>query len=379
MTFSLLALGSHGYAAPSTEGTATELEFQARARLARQADDPAALADLARALAWQERWDEAQALYERLLRATPDDADHLLGLAQIWKGRGHPDRALPLLRRARALAPDYQDVWQSEIQALSASGQPEQARKLKELAHQRFPDAAWAAAPPTSMRPATTVSVDTEFARLSGARGDRREQVLHVVHQWRPRTNVFGGVIRTQQLGTLDRYFYAGTTLPWGPGSTLQLELGGSSTHHIAPKQRLGVQWQVQPGSGWDLGVGWRLSRYDTATARLWQLSADRYWGSHQWGYTVYLGSARGANAVSHKLMWTYHLSDHDRIGISLSHGHEIEAEGARLSRTQVRSASLSGHHRLTDAWAATWTLGWLQYQPGYLRRGAHVGLRYTF
>ena len=61
--------------------TGPELESQARTRLQRQPDDPAALADLARALAWQQRWDEAQALYERLLAATSDDADHLLGLA----------------------------------------------------------------------------------------------------------------------------------------------------------------------------------------------------------------------------------------------------------------------------------------------------------
>ncbi len=383
----LLVLGAGARAAPAAEPvaplTGPELESQARTRLQRQPDDPAALADLARALAWQQRWDEAQALYERLLAATPDDADHLLGLAQVWRGRGQPDKALPLLQRARTLAPNYEDVWRSELQVLAATGQTTQANTLRDQARQRFPHAAWLSTPVTpplaATRPTTTVSLDTEFAQLSGGRGDRREQVLHVAHQWQRDNNVFAGAIRTDQLGSLDRYFYAGTTFPLSERSALQIEVGGSPTHRIAPKQRLGLQWQVQPGGGWDLGVGWRVSRYGSANARLWQLSADKYWGAHQLGYTLYLGSARGASAASHKVQWTYHLSDHDRIGVSVSNGHEVEAESARLSRTRVRSAAVTGHHGLTEAWAVTWDIGWLQYQPGYIRRGAHVGLRYTF
>ena len=388
LVWGLLAVSGVGHAAPPVAPAAThagaELESQARARLLQRPDDNAALADLARALSWQQRWGEAQALYEQLLKATPDDADHLLGLAQVRRGQGQPDLALTLLRRARALAPGYQNVWRSEIEVLSTTGRTAQANALRDQARQRFPEAPWARTPATvkaaeATLPTTTIAFDTEFAGLSGGRGDRREQVLHVVHQWQPRTNLFGGFIHTQQLGRQDRYLYVGLTVPLGNSSTLQVEAGASPTHHIAPKQRLGVQWQVQPGGGWDLGVGWRVSRYDAATARLWQLSADKYWGAHQLGYTAYIGGARGATAVSHKLMWTYHLSDHDRVGLSASDGHEVEAEGARLSRTQVRSASIFGHHRLTDAWAVTWDLGWLQYRPGYIRRGAHVGLRHTF
>ena len=62
----LLVLGAGARAAPAAEPvaplTGPELESQARTRLQRQPDDPAALADLARALAWQQRWDAAQAL-----------------------------------------------------------------------------------------------------------------------------------------------------------------------------------------------------------------------------------------------------------------------------------------------------------------------------
>jgi tetratricopeptide (TPR) repeat protein len=70
---------------------------------------------LARVLSWQGKRREALIEYDVLIKANPRDADYLLGKAQtlVWDGRPAP--ALPLLQKARRLAPRYEDVWRLQI------------------------------------------------------------------------------------------------------------------------------------------------------------------------------------------------------------------------------------------------------------------------
>lgn len=77
---------------------------------------------LARVLSWLERWPESLQHYDLLLADSPDNVDYLHGKAQVLVWSGRPEQALPLLERARALAPEYESIWQLESQALLAAG-----------------------------------------------------------------------------------------------------------------------------------------------------------------------------------------------------------------------------------------------------------------
>lgn len=55
---------------------------------------------LARILGWQAKYQEAANLYSELLNNSPDDADYLLGMAQLHFWQNHPQPAIPLLKRA---------------------------------------------------------------------------------------------------------------------------------------------------------------------------------------------------------------------------------------------------------------------------------------
>ena len=101
---------------------------------------------LARVLSWQGKRREALIEYDVLIKANPRDADYLLGKAQtlIWDGRPAP--ALPLLQKARRLAPRYEDVWRLQITALIALGDEHrlrQARIIRDTAAARFPGSEW--------------------------------------------------------------------------------------------------------------------------------------------------------------------------------------------------------------------------------------------
>ena len=122
------------------------LEAEARHVLSQEPKNASARFQLARVLAWQSRFIEARKHYELLLRVEPDNADYLLGLAQVHLWAKHPARALPVILKARQKAPDYADAWQVHIQALLGIGDVEsvqQAGALRTAARKRFPQRNW--------------------------------------------------------------------------------------------------------------------------------------------------------------------------------------------------------------------------------------------
>ena len=101
---------------------------------------------LAQVLAWQNKADESFAEFDRLLRADPGNSDYLLGTAQALQRLGRVEEALPLLKKARRLAPHHEEVWRSQIGALLAAGgdnRVRQARLIQAAASRRFPDSQW--------------------------------------------------------------------------------------------------------------------------------------------------------------------------------------------------------------------------------------------
>jgi Tfp pilus assembly protein PilF len=62
-----------------------------------------------------------------VLQARPDHPETLLELARIHEGRGELSRALELLRRAEARAPDRPEVLTLSAKVLNALGRPREA------------------------------------------------------------------------------------------------------------------------------------------------------------------------------------------------------------------------------------------------------------
>ncbi len=81
----------------------------------------------AAARAWEQRWDEAIAAYERALAEFPDDPDALSGLGVVLSRMGRHEEALSALRRAVDKMPDNPVFQEQLARALEHAGQNQEA------------------------------------------------------------------------------------------------------------------------------------------------------------------------------------------------------------------------------------------------------------
>ena len=226
-----------------------EAESLLRAWLDKHQKDRDARFLLAQVLAWQNKADESFAAFDHLLRADPGNSDYLLGTAQALQQLGRAGEALPLLKKARRLAPHQEAIWRSQISALLAAGgenRVRQARLIQAAASRRFPDSQWedmhratrsaSAAPAARPAPQIDASNDTGRDLLRRARAlvdeGRAAEALPLLKQAR-RLNP-----RREEI--------------WRLQITALLDVGSDSCYRQAALIQEGaVRWF--PGSRWDL------------------------------------------------------------------------------------------------------------------------------
>lgn len=408
-----------GADAAATEGDVVP-ERTLRRQLARQPGNADIRFQLARILGMQQRYEEARTEYSRLLKGSPKNVDFLFGLAQVELWRGQPVNALPLLQKARRLAPNYADVWRVEIQALLALGNAEYVRQAAELRKEalgRFPQADWHFSRLDEVeRPEAAVATDvtpiprsalgvkapevlpalsSEFSpkeRKVWEAGFSSESLTQGLGNWRSRyvlgewhrterMLIYGGLRETERYRLNDREFHIGAWLPVQVGLDLQIEGGSASPHHLLPAHYSQFQLHFRPAERWSMAAGLRRAAYDSGGSRVINFSIDRYLGNERFGYSLYGGRPEGASySPSHRFQWAHHYGNRDWFGISLTRGRETEYSSGGVFRTsQVRSASLSGQQGLTPGWALTWEVGKVHQGDFYSRRGIRLGLRSDF
>jgi YaiO family outer membrane protein len=376
------------------------LEQRMRQQLAERPGDLDARFQLARALSWQNRYNEALAEYSRLLEARPENADFLLGLAQVHLWRGEPAMSLAPLRKARALTPAYEDVWRTEIQALLALGDAErlrQARLIRDDARNRFPKSDWTYAGLDDLPQSAQDSVpkapaavaadryewEVGFSDEALSRGLPNWRSRHLVGEWHgpDRKALYAGLRETERYALRDREAHVGGVLPLNTDTQLQLEAGFSDSHRVLAKRYVLLQMGFRPAAGWALGAGWRRSDYDAGLSKVLNFSVDRYIGAERFGYTLFEGGPDGSGlSPSHRLQWAHFYGERDWVGITLTQGRETEyAPNGAFLTSKVSGASLSGRHGIAPRWALVWDAGSLRQGDFYTRSGVQLGLRHAF
>lgn len=404
----LLCMGSPAVAVAEDHAA---LEQRMRQQLARQADDLDARFQLARVLGLQSRYTEALAEYSQLLKARPENVDFLLGMAQVHFWRGAPEDSLPLLRKARLLAPEYEDVWRTQIQVLLTLGDADrirQARLIRDAARSRFPRSDWTYArldePAQTLSPAvaapTLAPTAAAAAVLPAVMADRYEweagvsdealsrglpgwRSRYLIGEWRgaERKTLYAGLRETQRYALKDREAHFGGILPLSAETQLQAEAGFSDSHRVLAARYGLIQLHHQPAQGWSLSAGWRRAVYDVGLSSVIQFSVDRYIGAERFGYTLYQGGPDGSGlSPSHRWQWTHYYGERSSIGMTLIRGRETEHAGnAGFLTSQVRGISLSGRHDLVPGWWLIWDAGRVRQGDFYTRSGVSLGLRHAF
>jgi YaiO family outer membrane protein len=340
---------------------------------------------LARVRGWAGDYTGALSEYDKLLARSPTNADYLLGRAQVLAWQGRDRDALADLARARALASDYEAVWQLEatVLARSASGDGELER-LRAEAAQRFPDSSWwrpveAAVPRAAMR--TRVTGGTERSELSNGSPDWTRDFVEITQTLSTGTNLHATVTQEQRFGASEVQLRAGADwrLPqrWSAG----FEVGGSSDAEFGP-QRAYSAWALRGlPHGWETEV--RLRYFDYASSNVFSTGASfgRYFGDFRAAYSLDLAQLDGdETAATHGASLTYYGLRRTQLGVTLYTGQDIEAVApGTVMRTDVRGFGAQMRHSFSERWTTSLWFGSNRQGDLYRRRDVGVSLSAGF
>jgi YaiO family outer membrane protein len=345
---------------------------------------------LARVLAWDERWADAIGQYDVLLAEHPDSVDYLHGKAQVLVWSGRPEEALPLLERARALAPDYESIWQLQTQALLAADgddHRERASALTNEARRRFPDSVWPLweepAAPDDAGPdfPTEIEAGVSYESLNSGQSDWRSVYVEASRHLDARRSVYGVARSTDRFDDTDVELTAGGYLPVTDDWTTALEGSVAPGADILPRWSLSGRLQRPLARGFGLQIGMRHARYENDYTNLLSLTGDRYWGNAYVGYTLYASRLQGAGTnFSHQIRLDRYYGDRNRVGVLMAVGDETESVGGgRFVTDTTATFVVGGRHWFVPLWAVSWELIWHDQGDAYTRGGARVGVRHQF
>ena len=334
----------------------------------------------ARALGWDGRYQAALADYEKLLDVDPGNVDYLLGKSQVLVWMGRPEDALPILARARKLAPDYEEVWRVELNARisAASSIPEnrQTAAFAEEAQTRFPGAEWARyEPPSRSR------LDSGFIydNLNNGYGSWKELYVASNHRFSDRLTVHGQARATERFSQSDTELMAGVILPVGDRWTMTFDGSVTPDANVLPSWSLSGQIKRALPLGFAAQAGWRHAEYPLSTLDLYTVAGEYWFNRYRAGYTIYAASIDSGPLIwSHRGQLDRYYTDRSRVSLIASNGEEVESLGnGFFAVNEVQTLTLTGQHWLSRRWALTWEVGqaWTtlydkqRFRAGFIRQ----------
>ncbi len=374
-----------------------DAEMQLKTWLSQRPQDSEARFLLARVLAWQAKYEETVEQYTVLLRLEPNNADYLLGLAQVYFWQSKPRLAIPLLKRAQKTAPHYADVWELLIRCLYAADERIEAENIQRQAAQRFPDSDWqrlTTKPQVTQPTAETIpqavtserntilDVGGSYEKLDHQYDSWNSAYLGANHRFGDRRNIYGRATQVDRFALQDVSIMAGFTLPVSERWTFGLETDESPTNLFLPQWSLLGNAHYKMDYGFGALFSFRHISYRDLDNEIGTVGLERYWGNWRFAYTLYISQLQGAPTptFSHLGQAAYYYGNHDYIGISISNGQEVvRLDPSRLVNADTESYSLQGQHWLTPALALVYDVSLNVQGSFYTRRGALFGLRYAF
>jgi len=351
---------------------------------------------LARVLSWQGNYRESLLEYDRLLAVSPESADYLLGKGRtlLWDKR--PGEALPLLRKARLLAPDYREIYEVEISALVQDGEDlNQADldRLVEEAQQRFPDHNWMVQKPPQPELITDnasakqsrpweFEAGASFSSLNNNYDNWRSTYVHAACPLPldSPTSLYATVRQTRRFNEDDSEFLAGIHRSLSTKWSMLAEANGSPTHNILPRWSALGEISYRFKEGFVLHGGLRRTEFDTSSDLRELATIEYYAGSYR---TAYILTATqldgGGSATVHRLEATSYYCDDNFVTFGGSLGREVENTNQGLIISDVWGVYLTGRHWLTNRTGFTFEFGVHEQDTFYTRKDITVGIRHIF
>lgn len=378
-TLSQARAGMHDSPAALIEaGEFSRARDAATLELARDAGDPGARFQRARAHGFLGDYDAALADYDDLLSRFPDNVDYVFGRAQVLGWLGRDREALAVIDRAIELAPDYEALWRLKFSLVERLGD-DNLEEFRDSAAGRFPNSGWWQRAVPFSPPADdyerTLTVGADVQDLNNSLPGWSGGFAEFGWQASPRRRYS---IRTQysrRFSTTDFGLGAGAEFRLGDRWLAGIELSGASDPDFLASTSWGGHVGRSFEHGWALDLRYRRREFDTATVSAWTATAEKYFGNFRAAYSLAFAHLHGAtDALTHIGTLNWYRGENHSYGITLALGEEAEVVApGQVLQTDVNSISFTGRHRLSGQWSLSWFAG--THEQGDLYRRRYVGL----
>ena len=344
---------------------------------------------LARVLSWQQKWPEALKQFDVLLEEQPNSADFLLARANTFEWTGQRKQALQDLEKARELAPDYSELWQSEITILmrdSDMASHRQAKALANEARQQFPDIDWNS---------LLIAEDTEMI-------DNNKYTAEVLYGHDELTNnrspweIVSAKLAMQtpakhfahvQLDSIERFelddwqIGGSYALPLAESWSLYAGATYSPTHKVIANSMLQTRISKSFPTGLNLHAGISHARYSDTSSQQLYLTGEYYWSEFRVSYTYRLIDVLNAGTgENHNIQFNKFYSSVNMIGASFAAGEDVEFDGSSDPPiSDVLTLSIFGRHMFQPQWSLIYSFTYHQQGDFYNRNGFVLGIKFDF
>lgn len=400
-------------------------EQRIRARLALDPGNSELRALLARSLTQQQKFDAALVQYRLLAQQEPGNADHryAIGLLHLW--RGAPVEAIPEFDQARALAPGYEAVWRSQIDALEALGgaERERAANLRQQAVRQFPGSRWEVAlassapvpalpvaPTAAIAPVApaasgdgaiglkrelalgalnvdrtgkrnnTVEVSVDADRLSNGGEGWRGTGLQLTHRIDDRHLVSIAMSATRRFGLHDSQVELLYSYPLSARLTGSLEASFSPGHQVLPRRSAAIGLQYEFAPAWLVHGALKNTSYSAASINQASLTLEHYFASYRLAAIWRPTRAFGTVVHGGEVRFDRYYGDASSIGIAVAAGQEAATlDGGTVAVSDIRSIVFNGRHWIDPDWALHYEIGRVRQGDAYTRQGVVLGVQRAF
>lgn len=334
--------------------------------------------ELARVLGLSGQPEAALAEFAALLERDPQNADYLLGRAQMLARLGRDAAALETTERAARLAPDYEDVWELRLRLAERAADDAATAALRNDIAARFPDASWWRRPPAPIEHTRWVSLGWSEEQLSNGAPDWGLESVRLDWNTPAGASFYGDLSRTERFDRADSSLSVGGAWAALPEWRLGAGLTATADAEFQPTRDLSIEAQRPWSDGWGTALQYRRREYPTATVASYSFTGDKYLSDYRLAYRLDYSHLLGAgSSTGHALIFGWYPTEKRSLGLTLGAGEEIETIGLnQLLRTRVSSATLSGRETLSSRIALRWWLGTHRQGDFYRRRYGGLSVR---
>ena len=183
----------------------------------------------------------------------------------------------------------------------------------------------------------------------------------------------------TQRYGLNDSQLDAYYSLPLTQSLRVGIDAQFSPSHKVLAKYGVGASLQYEFAKAWLAHASVRELRYDAVTVDQVSSGVEHYFGN--WG--AYAGIVSSHAYSTDTQTWIGRLSryygERNRINLVVASGREPVNIAGIVTNSDVKSATVTGRHWLTNAVAIDYSAGVTQQGDFYTRRGANLGVTLAF